>query len=370
MSTRHRLRPLVDPGSGHDVRRLPANDDDGGVTTTDSRRTRSAHHHQLWGLSAAFGIGMLVAVQSRLNGELGNRLGDGIPAALVSFGSGLVLLLIAYALVPRVRGGLNRIWHIIRTPTDEVAVPGRHRPLRWWQGLGGLGGAFLVATQSITVAVIGVAVFTVAVVAGQAISSLVVDRLGFGPAGPQPYTPLRVIGACVAVVAVVLAVSDQLSHPSGLALAILPALAGIATAVQQAINGRVANTASPDAYGAVTAALINFVVGTVALALVFLIDLATRGTPRSLPTEPWLYLGGACGVAFITLAAVVVRVVGVFVLGLGTIAGQLIASLAIDLIAPAADQPVTVAVVSGTVLALIAVVIASIPNLRRSRFKP
>jgi transporter family-2 protein len=198
----------------------------------------------------------------------------------------------------------------------------------------------------------------------------VVDRLGFGPAGPQAYTPLRVVGAGLALVAVVLAVSDRLNHPSGLMLAILPALGGIGTAVQQAINGRVARTASPDAYGAVAAAVVNFVVGTVALVLVFGVDLVVRGTPHGLPTEPWLYVGGACGVAFISLAAAVVRVVGVFLLGLGTIAGQLIGSLAIDVFTPASDNPVTLAVVAGTLLALAAAVIAAIPSLRRSRFKP
>jgi transporter family-2 protein len=55
----------------------------------------------------------------------------------------------------------------------------------------------------------------------------------------------------------------------------------------------------------------------------------------------------------------------VFVLGLGTIAGQLIASLFIDLFLPAADKAVTLPVVAGTVLALAAVVIAAVPNLRR-----
>jgi len=329
------------------------------VTTIASRPARTAQQHQLIGLAAAFGIGMLFAIQSRLNGELGGRLGDGIAAALISFGSGLVILLIGSAVVPRIRRALAQVWRTVRIPSDGQGS------LRWWQCIGGLSGAYLVVTQSITVAVIGVAVFTVAVVAGQAASSLVVDRLGFGPAGPQPYTPLRVIGALVALVAVVLAVSDRLNHPSGLLLAVLPALAGIGTAVQQAINGRVARTGSPDAYGAIAAGLINFLVGTVALLLVFAVDLIVRGAPHDLPSEPWLYLGGACGVIFISAAAAVVRVVGVFVLGLGTIAGQLIASLFIDLFLPASDQAVTLPVVAGTLLALAAVVIASIPNLRR-----
>ncbi|MDX6263267.1 MAG: bacterial/archaeal transporter family-2 protein, partial [Kribbellaceae bacterium] len=258
---------------------------------------------------------MLVAIQSRLNGELGHELGDGVAAALVSFGTGLVVLLVGCAVIPPVRRSVGRVWRTIRTPAPGGGL------LRWWQCIGGLAGAFLVATQSITVSVIGVAVFTVAVVAGQAVSSLVVDRLGFGPAGPQPYTPLRVVGAVVAMAAVVLAVSDRLSHPSGLLLAVLPALAGIGTAVQQAINGRVAQTAAIDASGAVAAGVINFLVGFSALLVVFVLDLLVRGMPNSLPSNPWLYFGGMCGVIFISAAAAVVRTVGVFVLGLGTIAG-------------------------------------------------
>ena len=329
------------------------------MTTTATRPATSIRQHQLIGLTAAFGIGTLVAVQSRINGELGNVLGDGVPAALISFGTGLLILLIGTALVPAVRRSLGAVWHAIREPVRA------HGGLRWWQCLGGLGGAYLVATQSITVSVIGVAVFTVAVVAGQAVSSLIVDRLGFGPAGPQAFTTLRVVGAVIALVAVVLAVSDQLSHPDGLLLAVLPAFGGVFTAVQQAINGRVARTASLDAYGAVAAGVVNFSIGFAALLVVFLADLALRGVPQHLPSEPWLYFGGACGVIFISAAAAVVRVVGVFVLGLGTIAGQLIASLFIDLFLPAADKAVTFPVVAGTVLALAAVVIAAVPNLRR-----
>jgi bacterial/archaeal transporter family-2 protein len=305
----------------------------------------------------AFAIGVLVAVQARVNGELGHELADGVAAALISFGTGGALLFIATLVVPRVRRGLGRVWSAIRTPSGG---------LRWYQCVGGLSGAFLVASQSLTVATLGVAVFTVGVVAGQAASALMVDRHGIGPGGIQPITVLRLVGAATALVAVVLAVSDRLSHPSGLALVVLPAVGGAATAVQQGLNGRVARVASRDAYGAVSAAVINFLVGSTALALVFAVDLLTRGAPRELPSNPWLYIGGACGVAFITLAAAVVRVVGVFVLGLGTIAGQLVGSLLLDLTLPAADGPVTLTVVAGTVLALAAVVVTAAPGLRRT----
>ena len=329
------------------------------MTQTATREVPAAPSHRTrhgLGLGLAFSIGILVALQSRVNGQLGHDLGDGVAAVLISFASGGVLLLLAVALVAKVRHGLGRVWCTVRNPAGG---------LRWYHCIGGLAGAFLVASQSITVTTLGVAVFTVAVVAGQAASALLVDRHGLGPAGVQPITLLRLVGAATALVAVLLAVSDRLSHPNGLVLALLPAIGGCATAVQQAMNGRVAWVAAPDPSGAVSAAVINFVVGNVALVIVLIADLAIRGLPQALPSNPWLYVGGACGVAFITLAAAIVRMVGVFVLGLGTIAGQLAGSLLLDLTVPAANGAVTASVVAGTTLAFAAVVVTALPGLRR-----
>ncbi|HEY6739070.1 MAG TPA: DMT family transporter [Actinopolymorphaceae bacterium] len=332
-------------------------------TTTDTRTITAPirQMHAAAGLVTAFAIGGLVALQSRVNGELGRRLGDGVAAALISFGTGLVLLLLASILLPRVRRGLATVWRTVRA---DRQTSGGESGLRWWQCLGGVAGAFLVVSQSITVSILGVAAFTVAVVAGQAVSGLVVDKVGLGPGGPTPLSHRRVLGAVIALVAVVLTVSHRLGDSTGLALALLPALAGIGTAVQQGYNGRVARTASGDAYGAVAAGAINFIVGTAAICVVFAADVALRGLPHALPTEPWLYIGGACGVAFISVAAAAVRVIGVFVLGLGTIAGQLVGSLVLDLVLPAAPDAVRVTVVAGTLLALVAVVVA-VPRLRR-----
>ena len=46
--------------------------------------------------------------QARTNAELGAELGDGVLAAVISFGTGLVLLLVLVALVPAGRRGLRR----------------------------------------------------------------------------------------------------------------------------------------------------------------------------------------------------------------------------------------------------------------------
>lgn len=57
------------------------------------------------GIGLATVSGVAVAVQSRINGELGVRLADGIAAAVVSFGLGLLLLLVLLPATPGGQGG-------------------------------------------------------------------------------------------------------------------------------------------------------------------------------------------------------------------------------------------------------------------------
>ncbi|NJC81213.1 DMT family transporter [Planosporangium mesophilum] len=303
------------------------------------------------GLAAALGCGALVAVQSRVNGDLAARLHDGIAAAVISFGIGLIVLAVAAAVLPSVRSGLASV-------RDAVST-GR---LRWWHLLGGACGALLVLSQGVTVPVIGVAVFSVAIVAGQSVSSLAVDRLGIGPTGHHPLTPARVIGAVLTVGAVLVAVSNQVGRPGLLALAALPALAGIGTSWQQAVNGRVRQWAG----SALPATLVNFAAGMAALLITFSVDVAVRGWPTgALPHQPWLYVGGLIGVLFIAVSASVVRWTGVLLLGLATIAGQLLMATLIDFLAPGSAGGPGANTLLGIALTLVAVGIAALPTRRR-----
>src|SRR4051794_18955973 len=111
--------------------------------------------------------GALVALQSRINGNLAAELHDGIAAAVISFGTGLLILVVLIFGRRTGRQGLARVREALR-----------RRTLRPWQCLGGACGAYFVVTQGLTVGALGVAFFTVAAVAGQSGSGLVVDRLG------------------------------------------------------------------------------------------------------------------------------------------------------------------------------------------------
>nr|WP_091047436.1 DMT family transporter [Micromonospora marina] len=303
------------------------------------------------GVGLATASGVMVAVQSRINGELGVRLADGIAAAVVSFGVGLLILLVLVPATPGGRRGLAALRGALRTGT-----------LRPWQCLGGVCGAFLVATQGLTIGALGVAVFTVAVVAGQSGSSLLVDRAGIGPTGRQPVTPNRLIGAVLTVLAVLLAVGDRLGDPDALALALLPLAAGVGIAWQQAVNGRVRAASG----SAMTATLVNFTVGTAALLVTFAVDLAVRGRPAgAFPDEPWLYLGGPLGIVFIALAAALVRFTGVLLLGLATIAGQIVGAVLLDLVLPTAASHPGLDTLLGAALTMVAVLVAAFGPTRR-----
>ncbi|MFD1149467.1 DMT family transporter [Saccharothrix hoggarensis] len=297
----------------------------------------------------AFVGGAFLAVQGRLNGELGHAFGDGFLAALVSFGGGMALLALGVPTTAAGRAGLALLRSALRA--------GR---IRWWQCVGGASGAFFVATQGLTITALGVAVFTVAVVGAQAVSSLAVDRAGVGPAGRVPLTGPRVAGAALAVVAVAVAVSDEVGDPSALWLALLPAVAGIGLGWQQAVNGLVREAAQSTR----VTTLVNFGVGTVVLLVVCAVDVALRGLPSTAPSEPWLYAGGALGVVTIGTAVLAVRRLGVLLVGLCQVAGQLVGALAVDVIAPAAGERLSPATVVGTALTLLAVVVAARPRRR------
>ncbi|MFE7744080.1 DMT family transporter [Nocardia sp. NPDC057455] len=306
------------------------------------------------GLVFGFGIGAGVAVQARINGALGARLEDGVAAAVVSFGAGFVVLVVAFAVSGRLREGGRRV----RRALSDGA-------LRPWQLLGGLCGAFFVACQGLTVAAIGVTAFTVAAVAGQLLSSLVVDRLGLGPSGRTPVTTVRLVGAALGVAAVLVAgfghthASGGLSVPDALRgtptalLIVLPALAGIGLAWQQAVNGKVGVVG-----GSLSAAMVNFCAGLAALLVIEAVIVASSGGPAEFPTEPWLYLGGFIGVAFIALAALTVRWIGVLLLGLTSVAGQLLVSVILDVLTPT-SAGLSVTAVIGCALTLVAVAIAT-----------
>lgn len=241
-------------------------------------------------------------------------------AALISFGSGLlVLTLLAVLHRPTGRGVAELGGAVLR----------RRIPL--WLVLGGLGGAFFVASQGLAAPTLGITFFILCFVAGQAVMALVVDHQGWGPNGVTALNRSRLAGAVLAVLAVGVSGAGLLgSTPvtAGLlVVAALPLLAGAVNSAQQGVNGRLAAQVGPW-----VTTWNNFWVGTLGLLVFFALTLLRPGQLVGLPPEPWLYAGGVFGIGFIWASTVTVRVHGVLVVGVFSVAGQVLTAALIGLL--------------------------------------
>lgn len=300
-------------------------------------------------LGGAVAIGVMTAVQGRINGVLGVEVGNGVVAGLISFAVGLAALIVIIVALPSGRRGVRRLTRGIRGGSIPV-----------WMLLGGACGALTVSTQGLTAGILGVSLFTVGVVAGQTLHGLVLDRIGFGPAGVVAVTPGRVAGGALALAAVGISLSGDVLATAPLWMLLLPFAAGVGIAWQAAVNGRLAQRVQSPLLATFT----SFVAGTVALLLAAGVSVAIRGLPHALPAEPWLYVGGLLGFAYILLGTFIVAHTGVLLMGLGSVLGQLAASVVIDLTWPAEAGPALWQLIGMIAVAMASVVVA-LPRRRR-----
>ena len=304
-------------------------------------------------LPLAVGTGLAIPVQGRITGALGAELDDGLAAAVVSFSVGLAVMVVVTLVLPGGRAGIRRI-----------APALRERRFPRWYLLAGCLGAFMVLSQGLTVSQIGIALFIVATVAGTSLSGLLVDRMGLGPAGRKAITARRIASAALTLVAVAWAASPKFSVDAGglwLLLVLLPLAAGFLRSFQQAMNG----TATVHYGTPLTATLINFAAGSLALWMAWLVKAAVAGTGNPLPSEWWYYLAGPMGCMFVIFANILVRSLGVLLAGIGMIAGQLLGSLALDAWFPVPGTQLAAATVLGTLLAMAALLLATVPAPHR-----
>jgi transporter family-2 protein len=262
--------------------------------------------------------------------------------------------------------------------TRRAIRPAVAARLPWWNYLGGLGGAGVVLVGAASAPVIGIAAFTVGLVAGQAVGGLLIDRTRLaGPA--RPLSGWRIAGAALAVVGVGAVDLGRDGGPvagdAALWLLLAAGLSGVAAAAQAALNGRVQrSTGEP-----LLATAANFAVGTAALAVASAVLAASGHGPRAAwPSTPVLYVGGVFGICVIATAAWTVQRLGVLRLGLVFVAGQLAGGTMLDLLSPERAGGVNVETVAGVLLAALAVAAAGrtgrappiVPLARRAAVPP
>jgi transporter family-2 protein len=292
--------------------------------------------------------GILISLQARANGELSLRLDNGLQAAFISFSSGLFLIAIISIFNPSIKNGARRLRAAVSA--REIAP--------WTLFAGALGGAF-VAVQTQIVPLIGVAIYSVASIAGQSATSLLVDRIGFTGGGKKPISPRRIAAAVVTVLAVLVSVLDRIDAKNLSLIAVaLAGLAGAIVGVQRALNGLI-NEHSGQSF---TTSLLNFIMGSSALGIALLIAVAIGKVEFvALPAGPWwIYMGGIIGVIYIAFTSTIVQHLGVLTFTLFSTGGQLIGALFIDIYSPTEGVSVSAYLVSGIVMTFLGVLVGGV----------
>ncbi|CAG5009588.1 Inner membrane protein YdcZ [Dyadobacter sp. CECT 9275] len=136
----------------------------------------------------AFLIGISNTVQSGVNVQLRESLGNPILAAVSSFFVGLVVLLIAFVCFNQ-------------SPVPSIQ---EIKSIPWTRFLGGLMGAFYVLTVVFIVRDIGPANMICLVVAGQMIAAMTIDHFGLQGFAIHQITLPRIAGAILLVAGVYL----------------------------------------------------------------------------------------------------------------------------------------------------------------------
>ena len=292
---------------------------------------------------------VIITAQSSVNSELNTYTENPLITALINFTTGLIVLSAMMIFSRPIRQGFISIPRLVRE--------GR---LKRWQLFGGLSGAFFVASQSSLVQVIGVAIFTVAAVAGQTSAALLVDKAGIGPAGKQPVTLMRIGAAILGIVGVLVSVLGQDSTGQFAFGAVLISFAaGALVSTQPALNGQIANhTGQPAA-----ATMVNFIVGFITLVVVYAVAHQVNPQSFNVPPMPWenpvIWLGGPFGVLFVLTASFMAKTLGVFLFTLTSVVGQLSGAILMDVLFPTASTNITWQLLLGISITGAAVVLAS-----------
>lgn len=296
--------------------------------------------------------GAMIALQARANGELSHRLNNGLQAALVSFGSGLLIIFVITLFNSKIKGGIRNL----RTAVANKEIA------RWKLFAGALGGSF-VAIQTQIVPLIGVAIYSVASIAGQTAMSLVVDRIGLTGGGKKLISPRRVLAAFLTVIAVLVSVWDRIDANNLSMFAVTAGcIAGAIVGVQRALNGQI-NEYSHQSF---TTSLLNFMTGTTFLLILIAAGLILgRNELSPLPSGPWwIYTGGVIGVIYIAFTSTIVQHLGVLTFTLFSVGGQLVGSLIIDLVSPTKGVSVSAYLVTGIVMTYAGVIAGGVGSSR------
>ena len=229
--------------------------------------------------------GVMLAVMVSVNGNLTAQYGT-FPAAAIIHAVGCVVAAVLCAAQKEKRKLLG------------------HRPL--WLYAGGAIGVVTTVFQNFAFGHVSMTSLLALGLLGQTVASLLIDRFGLFGMNRRPFPKEDIPGLAFALLGILIMLDSALS------------------------NARLAEKT-----GALRSSLINHLVGLpITVLIAWLVPKGgTLSGAASLPFRPWIYLGGAMGVAVVSLCNVIVPRVSAYRLTVLTFIGQVFAGILLDLLA-------------------------------------
>ena len=111
----------------------------------------------------------------------------------------------------------------------------------------------------------------------------------------------------------------------------------------------------------------NFSSGTIVVVIALSVDLALGGSIGPLPSNFWVYTGGAAGLVFVAVSAYIIKHLGVLNFVILNIAGQLVGAVMIDWLAPAKAGSLNGYLIFGTVMTIISIAVSKLYEGRKAK---
>lgn len=261
-------------------------------------------------------------VQTAMNTEMGKSLRSATLPTAVSFFVSTVILFFMLLF----SGGEF-------FPSREV-----YDAIEWFGWLGGLAGVVGVVLLVVAFPHLGSVQTVLFPMVGIAVTSFLTDTFGWFGYEPKPVSREIVLGILCVVTGLfvycragVAAEDHREKRPLKAFYMLLSFVAGVAFALQSAVNGYLA--AALDS--AVTTSWISFLVSDGLLVLMILLIPSFRGNVKRIfvPEQKrprWVWLAGVCGLVYVLSISYFPSRLGVAAVGVGCIFGQLLAGALID----------------------------------------
>ena len=290
--------------------------------------------------------GLCLPTQTSVNTKLRKKIGSPIYPAFWTFLTATAILLIVRRVIEH----------------GETIPFGRLLAEPWWIWIGGVCGVVFVCLNILIYQHIGSVQTVILPALGQTVTGLLIDHFGLFRANVIPMSLMRALGGVMVLAGVLLVtrarVGGSASGEKESGLSLLPwQLAavgqGVLNAMQTAANGYAGRVLGSGIRGSV----VNFLVGLTLITILTAVTFFKNGSKIRFSEEPsrwWMWLGGVCGVSFITCNAIMSTLIGNGMTVVAGLIGSMTGGVLIDQLGlfETPKRPVTAAKIIGIVIML------------------